>query len=61
MIKTVDFGKHSGVLYAEFGTGDIRFTKGRETNEEHGSLLMFRNNDVPRKIGEVDNEEIGIV
>jgi hypothetical protein len=57
--KAIKFGAHDDVAYAEFGTGDIRFTKCKESEHEFGSILIFQNNDEPRQIGEIDNEGIG--
>lgn len=61
MIVKTKFGNHEDVLYLEFGTGDIRFTKCRETNQDFGSVLIFHQNDVPRQIGEVEDGDINIL
>jgi hypothetical protein len=57
----IQFGAHENVVYAEFGTGDVRFSKCKETNQEFASILIFQNNEVPREIGEVDNEDIDVL
>lgn len=56
MIDIAKFGKHVNVLWAQFGTGDISFTKAALDHEEHQSILMFHNNPSPKKIGGTSNE-----
>lgn len=58
-IKTMQFGKHENVLWLEFGTGDIEFTKSREADEEFESLMFFKQHDVPHEIGEESDYYIG--
>lgn len=58
-IFKTQFGKHSDVLFVEFGTGDIEFTKSREESEDRDSILFFRQHAIPHKIGETSGEHIG--
>ena len=58
MIQTKQFGKHENVLFAEFGSGDIKITKARNENDKHETMLMFYNQP-PHEIGEEDNEFSG--
>jgi hypothetical protein len=57
-IQKVKFGKHEDVLFAEFGTGDIKMTKGRYNDETHESLLMFSTED-GHKIGDTTDADVG--
>jgi hypothetical protein len=59
IFKNTTFGKHKEVLYIEFGSGDIRFTKANEVTEDFSSILYFNQNAEPRQIGEIDNEDLG--
>lgn len=56
MIKVKQFGKHENVLMAEFGTGDICFTKARFPEQEHESLVLFHNNFDGHEIGDTSHE-----
>ncbi len=59
MIETKNFGKHENVVIATFGTGDVRFTRARWMDEKHERLLLFFNEQTPRKIGEVSQQDAG--
>lgn len=64
MIQTKNFGQHKDVLTAEFGDGNICFTKAffpleDKKGQSFNRLLLFSNNKTPRKIGEVSNEDQG--
>jgi hypothetical protein len=58
-ITTKQFGKHENVLWVEFGTGDIEFTKSREQDEKHESIMFFKQHEVPHEIGEESDYYIG--
>jgi hypothetical protein len=55
MIQNRQFGNHANVLFAEFGTGDIKITQGRREDHKHNTILMLYNQE-PHVIGEEDNE-----
>jgi len=59
MIKKQNLGIHKDVLFATFGTGDISFSRGRFEDNKNHTLLVFRNNAEPRKIGDVCDEDKG--
>lgn len=59
MITRENFGKHENVLIMEFGTGDISFVKARRAEDEKETMLIFRNQDPPREIGETDDRLAG--
>lgn len=52
-------GIHEDVLMASFGTGNISFTRGRFEDKKSNTCLFFYNQDEPRKIGEVSNDDAG--
>lgn len=58
MINIKNFGKHENILFAEFGYGDIKFTKARNVEDECETMLMFYNQE-PHPIGEEDGEWVG--
>lgn len=55
MITVRNFGKHENVVIAEFGYGDIKITKARDSEDAYESMLLFYNQS-PHPIGEEDNE-----
>lgn len=59
MIHKSSLGKHQNIQFATFGTGDISFTRARYENETHNRLLLFKTQNPPRKIGEVDSTNAG--
>jgi len=60
MIVKTKMGNQSDVVYAEFGSGDISFSKAREIDENHESILFFQNQNPPREIGSTSSEKAGL-
>lgn len=55
MVSPKKLGRHENVLIAEFGYGDIKITKARDSEDAYESMLLFYN-QYPHPIGEEDNE-----
>jgi hypothetical protein len=58
-IITQDYSAHKDVVFMEFGTGDIMFTKGRPEGSECDDRLLFSNQNPPRQIGDETSEHVG--
>lgn len=59
MITLKNFGIHKDVPFATFGSGDIAFSRAKLNDKSMHTLLIFSNNQTPRKIGEVSNDDLG--
>lgn len=42
-ISKIKFGKHEDVLWAEFGSADITFSRAKYPDEERETMVLFHN------------------